>query len=168
MANIINLGLRASQFFWTLLIMALIGNVLADNDSPSIINYSMFLAVFSMLSLFYLIPTTLKEDAFFHPLLPVVLDLLNTIFFFCGAVALAAELKVHSCDNKGYISTNKVIKHSSHLTKTCRESQASCAFIWFAFASYAASLFFSAMGARGGVSMRGGTSRGGVPSMSQV
>lgn len=41
--------------------------------------------------------------------------------------------------------------------------------MWFALASYVASLVFSALGARGGVNMRGmGGIRKGGPSMSQV
>lgn len=81
--------------------MALVGNMIATSYSgnPSIINYDMFLAVFSMLSLFYLIPATLKEDLQFHPLLMVVLDVLNVLLYFCGAVAMAAYLGVHSCGN---------------------------------------------------------------------
>jgi hypothetical protein len=97
----INLVLRGFQFLWTLLIMALVGNMIATafSGNPSSINYTMFVSVFSMLSLFYLIPATLKPDFSLHPLLMVLLDLLNTLFFFCAAVALAAFLGVHSCGN---------------------------------------------------------------------
>lgn len=90
-----------AQFFWALLIMALVGNMIATSyaGNPSIINYDMFLAVFAMLSLLYLIPATIKEGFQGHPLLMVALDALNAIFFFCGAVAMAAYLRVHSCSN---------------------------------------------------------------------
>lgn len=58
---------------------------------------------------------------------------------------------------------------SANRTKRCHESQAITAFMWFAFASYAASCFFSAMNARsGGVNLRGTGIRKGGPSMSQV
>ena len=82
--------------------MALIGNIIAEAiaGNPSIINYSMFVAVFSMLSLFYLILATLSDRFTINIALPLVFDVLNTLFFFCGAVALAAELGVHSCSNK--------------------------------------------------------------------
>jgi hypothetical protein len=81
--------------------MALVGNMIATafSGNPSIVNYTMFVTVFSMLSLFYLIPATLKPDFSFHPLLMVGLDLLNTLFFLCAAIALAAYLGVHSCGN---------------------------------------------------------------------
>lgn len=81
--------------------MALVGNMIqtAFSGNSSLVNYDMFVAVFGMLSLFYLIPATLKEDFQFHPLLMVALDVLNALFFFCAAVAMAAELGVHSCGN---------------------------------------------------------------------
>lgn len=87
------------QFFFTLLIMALVGNMIASASSgnPSIINYDMFVAVFGMLSLIYLIAGTVNEGLSGHPLLMVGLDVLNCLFFFCGAVAMAADLGVHSC-----------------------------------------------------------------------
>jgi hypothetical protein len=52
-----------------------------------------------MLSLFYLIPAELKDSLQIHAMFPLILDVLNTLFWFCGAVATAAKLGVHSCDN---------------------------------------------------------------------
>jgi hypothetical protein len=88
------------QFFWALLVMALVGNMIATavRGNPSIVNYDMFVAVFGMLSLFYLIFTTWKEDLAM-PVVTLALDGLNTLFWFCGAVATAAYLGVHSCSN---------------------------------------------------------------------
>jgi hypothetical protein len=71
----------------------------ALHGDPSIVNYDMFVAVVSMLSLFYLIPATIKDDLAFHPLIMIALDLLNTLFFLCGALAMAGYLGVHSCGN---------------------------------------------------------------------
>jgi len=82
--------------------MALTGNIIADAvaGNPSSINYAIFVSVFSMLCLIYLFLVAFKEDFAIHPLIPVVLDTLNTLFFFAAAVALAARLHVHSCSNK--------------------------------------------------------------------
>ena len=101
MANILGLGLRALQFFWTLLILAITGNIIDDafNGNPSIINYCIFVAVFSMLSLIYLILITMNDSFTFHPVLPLALEALNTLFFLVGGIALAAELGSHSCTN---------------------------------------------------------------------
>lgn len=89
------------QFLWTLLIMALVGNIIATAfaGNPALINYDMFVATFSMLSLFYLILIAWNDDFMGHPIIPLTLDTLNTIFFFCAAVAMAAELGAHSCSN---------------------------------------------------------------------
>ena len=86
----------------TLLIMALVGNMIHDAKSgnPSIINYIMFASVFAMLSLFYLIAGTISEAFAIAPMFMLLADALNVIFFFCGGVALAADLDVHSCGNK--------------------------------------------------------------------
>lgn len=97
--KVVNLALRSFQFLMALLIMALIGNAIAMGAHPAINNYTMFCAAFAMLALLFLFPATLKEEWSIMPFLPFVLDLLLVIFWFCAAVALAAELGVHSCNN---------------------------------------------------------------------
>ncbi|EKG10094.1 hypothetical protein MPH_12825 [Macrophomina phaseolina MS6] len=159
---------RGLEFLWALLIMALIGNMIATSRAgdPSIVNYSMFVAVFSMLSLFYLIPASMGVfDPV--PMAMVALDVLNALFYFCGAVALAAYLGVHSCGNSDYTRSNLVTNGSPNTEKRCHEAQASTAFLWFGFACFVATAFFSWQQRRGGVNMRSGISRG-APSMSQV
>ena len=168
--------------------MALIGNVIADafGGNPSLVNYDMFVVVFAMLCLFYLIFVAIKEDPIVHPLLPLVLDVLNTLFWFVAAVAMAAELHVHSCSNsvsdatrtihsaaltilQAYTKSNHLTNGASNEKKRCQELQASTAFFWFGFVCFAASCFFSAIGSRGsGVNMRSGGIRKGGPAMSQV
>ncbi|KAI9823177.1 MAG: hypothetical protein M1832_002620 [Thelocarpon impressellum] len=174
MAQIINLGLRGFQFLWTLLIIALVGNMIREAfaGNPSMINYDMFVAVFSMLSLLYLIPATLRDSFAVHPTIMLVVDLLNTLFFFIGGVAMAAKLGVHSCGNEGYIKDNSLLNGADNKGKRCHEAQAVTAFLWFGFISYLASTVLSALSARGSGS---GMSRGGIggirkgaPSMTQV
>lgn len=81
--------------------MALVGNfiALAQNGNTSVINYEMFLAVFTMLCIFFLIPATIKDNIV-PPVVMVGIDVLLTILWFCGAVAMAAILHVHSCSNQ--------------------------------------------------------------------
>jgi len=169
----INLGLRGFEFIWTLLIMSLVGDMISSaySGNPSLVNYDMFVAVFGMLSLFYLIPATVKESFQGHPLLMVVLDTLNAIFFFCGAVAMAARLHVHSCGNRSYTTTNSITNGSHNTGKRCHEAQATTAFLWFGWAMFTASAVLSGLQSRGagGMNMRGGA--GGIrrgPAMSQV
>ncbi|KAL1635943.1 hypothetical protein SLS58_009994 [Diplodia intermedia] len=157
---------RGLELLWALLVMALIGNMIATAyaGNPSIVNYSMFVSVFSMLSLFYLIPATVK-DGLGIPIAVIALELLNVVFYFCAAVALAAYLGAHSCSNSGYTHSNFITNGSRDTEKRCREAQASTAFLWFGFACFCATAFFSWQQSRGSVNMRG--SRG-APSMSQV
>ena len=97
----LNLILRGLQFFFILLVLALIGAMIAQANAgnPATVNYNMFVAVFAMLSLFYLLAATWNDSFTGHPIIPLVLDALNTLFLFAGATALAAGLGVHSCSN---------------------------------------------------------------------
>ena len=97
--------------------MALVGNMIHDalRGDPSIVNYDMFAAVLSMLSLFYLILAAIKES-FAFPLIIIVLDLLNTLFFLCGALAMAGYLGVHSCDNQVSLHSKRMSKSLQKLT----------------------------------------------------
>merc|ERR1712182_20237 len=45
-----------------------------------------------MLCLFFLLPASIKEAWAMHPILPLVLNVLNAIFWFVGGVATAAYL----------------------------------------------------------------------------
>ncbi|KAL8865123.1 MAG: hypothetical protein Q9174_007057 [Haloplaca sp. 1 TL-2023] len=95
------LALRGFQFLMTLLIMALIGNVIQEAfaGNPSIINYIIFVSVFAMLSLFYLIGAAIM-DGFAIPIAMVALDAINMLLFLIGGIALAAYMGVHSCNNR--------------------------------------------------------------------
>jgi len=167
-SRVVNIAMRGLQFLWTLLIMALVGNMIATafSGNPSSVNYTMFVAVFAMLSLFYLIPATVKPGLAV-PIVVLALDVLNTLFFLCAGIALAAFLGVHSCSNDAYLRSNHIVNGSIDAEKRCREAQASTAFLWFGFAAFLVSTVFSIMEARGaGANLRGGIRRG--PAMSQV
>ncbi|KAL9022050.1 MAG: hypothetical protein Q9185_000791 [Variospora sp. 1 TL-2023] len=133
--------------------MALIGNAIqeANGGNHSIINYVIFVSVFALLSLLYLIGAAIMES-FAIPIAMLVLDAINTLLFLIGGIALAAYLGVHSCSNGPYVTTNRVTRTSDNPSKRCRESQAACAFLWFGFAAWAASLVLSALSSRGGTS----------------
>ncbi|KAI9855374.1 MAG: hypothetical protein M1813_009832 [Trichoglossum hirsutum] len=155
--------LRSVQAFCTLLILALVGNMVheATHGNPSVVNYQIFVGAFSFLSLIYLFPSALT-DRFRYRLVTLVLDALNTLFFFAGGVALAARLGVHSCGNQAYLKLNKVTNGADNMSKRCHEAQAATAFLWFGFAAYLVSAILSSLGAKGsGANLRG------MPSMSQ-
>jgi len=170
-AKVPMLALRGAQFFFTLLIMSLVGNMisLAVGGNPSIVNFDMFVAVFSMLTLIYHIAVAFNDGISGHPALPAALDGINMLLFLIAGIATAAYLHVGQCSNQDYRDNNLVTNGSWDNFKRCQEAQASTAFIWFNFALYTASLVFTAGGASGsGINMRGGIRRGPAPTMSQV
>lgn len=81
--------------------MALVGNMIATSfaGNPATVNYTMFVAVFAMVTLFYLIAIAFNESFTGHAIIPLVLDGLNVLLWFAAAVALASGLGVHSCSN---------------------------------------------------------------------
>ncbi|KAI4268192.1 MAG: hypothetical protein LQ337_007993 [Flavoplaca oasis] len=123
--QIMQLALRGLQFFLTLIILALTGNVIAEAfaGNHSIINYIMFVAVFAMLSLLYLIGAAIIESIAI-PIAMLALDAINTLLFVIGGIALAAYMGVHSCSNQLYVDTNQITNGSFNPRKRCREMQA--------------------------------------------
>lgn len=81
--------------------MALIGNMIAEAfaGNPATINYTMFVAAFSMFTLFYLVPASINIDWAIHPIFLIAIDTLNAILFLTAGIALAAKLECHSCSN---------------------------------------------------------------------
>jgi uncharacterized metal-binding protein len=146
--------------------MSLIGNIIASafSGNPAIINFDMFVAVFAMLSLIFFIATTvLNHDL--PPLWTIILDSLNTLFFFLAAVITAAILGAHSCSDNSYTLHNSICNGSADRESRCREAQAATAFLFFGFFTFLATTALSFMN-------RGGGSLGSIASrpsaMSQV
>jgi hypothetical protein len=168
-ANPIFLALRGIQFFCALIIMSLVGNMIATSaqGDPAIVNYDMFVAIFAMGSLLYLVLATFVERVY-HGKVVFGLEALNALFFFCGAVATAAYLGVHSCSNIKYTSSNFVTNGSPNTHKRCTEAQASTAFLFFGFFAFVASFILSWMHSMGGGSSSVGSSFRRGPAMSQV
>ncbi|PGH14954.1 hypothetical protein AJ80_05717 [Polytolypa hystricis UAMH7299] len=169
----VNIILRIWQLVCAVIIMALVGNMIADryNESASTTNYVLFVSAFTMLTMFYLMAAAISDAFMVHPAIVLVVDVLNTIFLFCAAVALPSKLRVHSCSNHHYTSTNTITKDTPDGEKTCREAQAVTAFLWFLWAAFVISTVFSALGTRGSMAeMRGPRPgrRSHPPSMSQV
>jgi hypothetical protein len=170
MVSLAQVALRGSQFLWTLLITALVGNAIASafSGNPSSVNYAIFVAVFSWIVLLYGMTATFIEGLAI-PFVLTVLDGLAAVFTFIAGVVLAAGLGVHSCSNNAYTHSNHLTNGAMDTEKRCRELQASTAFFWFLFASYVGSVVVDFLGSSGGMSTssRGGIRKGG-PSMSQV
>jgi len=159
--------LRALQFLWTLLITALVGNVIDDafRGTSASVNYGMFVAVFSWLVILFGVAAAFVE-AVNIPIALLVADGLAALFTFIAGVVFAAGLGAHNCNNFGYTSTNSMINSGGDLKERCQELQASTAFFWFLWACYTASLAFNFMNRGGAGGLRGGSRNG--PVMTQV
>lgn len=73
----------------------------ATNGTHSIVNYTLFVGIWWLLTLVYFLPTSFI-DKFSLPIVDVAMDGLSVLFGFCAAVALPAYLGVRSCSN--YVS----------------------------------------------------------------
>lgn len=155
-----------------MLVMALVGNMIADSfggNNPATVNYAIFTSTFSLLTLFYLIPASMSSAWVIHPVIMIVVDALNAIFFLAGGIALAADLHVHSCSNQAYLRSNEITRGAADREKRCREAQASTAFLWFAWAGYTTSFVVSFFLARSTTRTRGRTASARPrPAMTQV
>lgn len=102
------------QLVFSILIMALIGNMLdnAFSGNPGTVNYAMYTAAFSLFTLFYLVPASVNIDWSGHPIIMIVLDTLNAIFFLASGIALAAKLQCRDC-------SNSVRLHPQNLVHAC-------------------------------------------------
>jgi hypothetical protein len=171
MGGIVNMGLRALALLWTLLITALIGNVIADNvnartSAESAINFTMFVAVLSWIVLLYGLAATFITSLA-RPMILLPLEGLATLFTFIAAIVLAAKLGVPNCSNVSDRSHSRswIAYGSNDTEKRCREIQASTAFMWFLWACFVACLGLTFKDSRGGY---GGSVRSSRPAMSQV
>ena len=131
-SGIIGYILRALQLFFGIIVISMAAALVANQPSggsPSQINYSVFVGVFSLLTWFYtVIASSASPDGIGAPVVVIVLDSLNTLFYFCGGVAMAVAMRVHSCGNVAYVITNGITAGS---TQRCHEGQTLTAFLWF-------------------------------------
>jgi len=167
-SKILQTLLRVLQFIFSLLVLALSSALVSQQNrggSPTRVNYSVYVAVFALLSLLYLIPASFMSSIF-SPMATTILDALNTIFFLAAGIALAAQLHAHSCSDGSWLRHNGITNggSSNHMGRRCSEANAMTAFEWFAFAAFLASLAISMHELRRGTALRSNSRRG--PNMS--
>lgn len=171
MQDIIRPLLYILQVLWTLLVTALIGNVIASNinaasSAEAAINFTMFVAALSWLASLYGLVCCFV-DAVAIPIVLIALDLLATVFTLISAIVLAAKLRAVNCGGNldpRNLGASWIGFGSANDHKRCREIQASTAFMWFLFACFAVGTVFTFAGWR----RSGGSVRSSGPGMSQV
>jgi hypothetical protein len=124
--------IRTIQFVFDVIILAMAAALVANQPtggSPSQINYAVFVGVFGLLTWFYTAAaSSFNSEGLGSPLIVLVIDSLNCLFAFCGGIALAVAMRVHSCGDTAYIVTNAITAGS---TQRCHEGQTLTAFLWF-------------------------------------
>ncbi|KAF6228736.1 hypothetical protein HO173_011755 [Letharia columbiana] len=161
MSSIPNMALRGLEIFFGILVLGLSGHLVASQaygGAPSATNYNVFLGIWLLV-----VAAVGLAASFVSALGGVVmaaLDALSVLFAFAGGVAYAAKLGAHSCSRASYtahnVITNGGVDHAGNtapgvnLGNRCREAQADTAFIWFAFAAFAASCALSLLAWRRG------------------
>jgi len=158
--------LRGLQLLWTLLLTALIGNVIATSFySTAAVNFAMFVIVVSWLVAIFGLATHFV-DRLAIPMALLVADSTATLFTLLGGIVLAAKLGVVNCADTSGKGDGWIGYGSGDDGKRCRELQASTVFMWFLWVCFTAGLVLTFLGfRRGGGSVAG---RSSVPSMSQV
>jgi non-classical export protein 2 len=124
--------LRPIQFAFAVIVLGLSSALVANQPtggSPSQINFAVFVSTFSILIWFYIVPMSIVfPDTLGSALIIVVLDSITSVFYFAGGIALAVAIRVHSCHNQEYLTTNRFVAGK---TRRCRELQSLIAFMWF-------------------------------------
>ena len=169
--GLLKTGLRGLQILWCLLLTALIGNVIAlsvraSTSATAAINFSMFVIVAAWLASVYGLLTR-----FFPPLenpnIALPADAAGALLTFIDGIVLSAKLGVVNCgdikEKKDDLPGSWIAWGSANDEKRCREIQAGAAFMWFLFACFVGSAFFTWRDSRRGFSIP--TSR---PSMTQI
>jgi len=174
MLDIIKNIVRLLQLFWALLLTALIGNVIASNisaasSSEAAVNFAMFATVVAWLAAVYGLASNYVASIAMAIVL-LALDGAATLFTAMAGIVLAAKLKVINCggslDPKD-LGDDWIGFGTLNNEKRCREIQAGTTFMWFLFACFAVSLFFTATSwKKGGGSVGSRSSIG--PYMTQV
>src|SRR5277367_618013 len=123
--------IRTVEIIFGIIVLAMAAALVANQPSggsPSQINYSVFVGVFSLLSWFYTVgASSYSPEGLGSPIIVVILDSLNLLFYFCGGIAMAVAMRVHSCGNAAYVITNGITAGS---TQRCHEGQTLTAFLW--------------------------------------
>lgn len=140
--------LRGVNFIFLLIALALTGSLAAGHNNSQV-SFSVFAAAFAILTSSFYGVLAYFIEAFAWPVVLFTFDLLNFVFTFAGATAIAANIRVHSCKNQDYINGNSIIRGSSD---RCRKAQGLCFFLYIPAFIFIVSLVFSGLSmAQGGM-----------------
>ena len=147
--GLVKTGLRAAQILWCLLLTALIGNVIALSLKPApsataAVGFTMFVVVASWLAAIYgLLARLFPSIESVNIQLPA--DAAGVLLTFIDSIVLSAKLGVANCGDidKEKVPDSWIAWGSSDDGKRCREIQAGAVFMWFLFACFVGSGYFT-------------------------
>ncbi|KAF7547115.1 hypothetical protein G7Z17_g7969 [Cylindrodendrum hubeiense] len=170
--NMIKMILRCVALLITVLLTAMIGNVIATNidgygSATAAINFVMFVTVVSWITCIVGIGSFFAS-ILSNPMIQTPLDSAAVLFTFIAAIVVSAKLRMVDCGD----IVDKKMPHEwiawggPNDEGRCRELQASAVFSWFLLTCFSGSLFFTLKDAREHL---GGSFRAASrPSMSQL
>lgn len=162
--------LRAINLIFLVIALGLTGSLAATTRTQSNpqVNFAVFAAAWAILTSSIYGTLAFFIQALAWPVILAAFDILNFIFTFAAATAIAANIKAKSCTNQEYLDDNTINQGS---TQRCRKAQASVAFLYFSTFIFIAASIFSFVGLKGGLfggQTRKSSSNVGIPTMSQV
>ncbi|KAH8821650.1 marvel domain-containing protein [Xylogone sp. PMI_703] len=164
---IVTLGLRVLQVIFATIVLALSIVLIkgyGPGHAPSLLDYGAFCGGAALLIALIGVVVAFMDSL--QGIIQGALDILAAFFLMAGGIAFAAIIKVGNCNDDspfGYLdkkiffpSDSKIYPgHSdkdrarealADIKSRCRECQADTAFLWFAFACFAATAVISVMG----------------------
>ncbi|ODV58727.1 Fhn1p ASCRUDRAFT_82630 [Ascoidea rubescens DSM 1968] len=167
----LELGIRTWNTVWYIISLGLACSLIATQDSSHArVNICLWASLWGLLfsSVYGFLAEFMTSLAW--PVILLTFELLNAIFTFSAATALAVGIRTHSCSNQSYLNSNAICEGSE---SRCRKSQALVTFLYFCFFGSLGLLFFIARkfmsgGPFGHKYNSNNAPKVGVPTMSQV
>ncbi|CEJ80213.1 hypothetical protein VHEMI00410 [[Torrubiella] hemipterigena] len=141
MSGFLNAIVRAAALFWTLLLTALVGNLIAVGNHKAAINFTMFVAVLSWIVTLYGIASSFVSSLGRAAIL-LPLDAILVLFSVIDGIVLAALLNTVDCASIDSTKNHQSVLFDNEMGH-CRQTQASAVFVWFIFICATGGLFFS-------------------------
>lgn len=167
--------LRLINFCFLVICLGLASALInTQTHSISRVNYCLFTAAYGIAtdSVYGIFANFFEVLAW--PAILFTLDFLNFAFTLTAGSVIAVGTRTHSCSNKKYLESNRIVQNSGN---RCRMAQCYTAFVFFSMGIFLVKMIMSAINVfqngaftapKFGRRRRGGVAEVGVPSISQV
>ncbi|KAL8823542.1 MAG: hypothetical protein Q9191_005760 [Dirinaria sp. TL-2023a] len=161
------MALRGLELAFSVIVLGLSANLVATQHfggAPATTNYEVFVGIIGIVAA--LVGLAASFISALGGIVALALDGLTALFLFAGGIAFAARIPTScSCNqphglcthlthnnivNGGVVTNEHAVSDNVDRVGRCRQAQADTAFIWFAWAAFCASAFFSFLAWRRG------------------